>query len=226
MKFEYAKRAAAKAAVALVKEGMTIGLGSGTTAHYFIENLTQKIKNGLQIRALASSLESEALARKGGIPLLDAGKTHLLDLTVDGADEIDHSKRMIKGAGGALVREKIMASMSREMVVIVDESKQVEKLGKALLPVEIVPYGCEATRLHLEKSGYKGLWRQKQHGGLYITDNGNQILDIHFEKLREHPEKDDEKIRAIPGVVDTGFFFHLAGRVMIGYLNGEVRECL
>lgn len=223
MTIEIAKKSAAKQALELIKDGMTVGLGSGTTAHYFIEYLIEKYKKGLKIQALASSLASEKLAKSGGIPLLDVYQTISIDLTVDGADEIDPSKKMIKGGGGALVREKIMAAMSKEMVVIIDETKQVPQLGKVKLPVEIIPYGCESTRHHLEKLGYKGAWRKDNTGSLYVTDNANLILDIHFERPRENPEKDQAQILQVPGVVDTGFFFNLAGRVIVGHLNGSIK---
>lgn len=226
MTIEIAKKAVAKRAAELIKDGMTVGLGSGTTAHYFIEELIQKTKKGLKIRAIASSLSSEQLAKKGGIPLLDIHKTVSIDLTVDGADEIDPSKKMIKGGGGALVREKIMAAMSKEMIVIIDETKQVPKLGAARLPIEIIPFGCEATRAHLENLGYKGAWRQNNSGGIFVTDNTNYILDIHFNHTLDHPEKDHAAMIQVPGVVDTGFFFNLAGRVIVGHLNGDVRDCL
>lgn len=222
MTLERAKKAAAMMAADLIKDGMTIGLGSGTTAHYFIEYIIEKYRKGLKVHALASSIESEKLAKQGGIPMLDASQIFALDMTVDGADEIDPQKKMIKGRGGALVREKIMASMSKEMVVIVDETKQVSHLGKAQLPIEIIPYGREATRAHLKKLGYQGEWRLDRNGSLYITDNHNSILDIQFDRIRKYPEKDHESIIAIPGVVDTGFFFNLAGRVIVGHLNGEV----
>lgn len=201
---------------------MKVGLGTGSTAFYFIERLIQRAKEGLQIRAIASSKRSAEQAERGGIPLLDFNSITSLDLTVDGADEIDPSKRMIKGGGGALVREKIVASMSKEMVVIVDETKCVPALGKRALPVEILPFAHKATELHLNKCGYKGKWRLSPDNSLYVTDNGNYILDIHFDALRDTPEADHETICKIPGVVDTGFFFHLAGRVIIGFSDGQV----
>lgn len=222
MTIEIAKKSAAKRAVELIKDRTTVGLGSGTTAHYFIEYLIEKYKKGLKIQAIASSLSSEKLAKAGGIPLLDVYQTISIDMTFDGADEIDPSKKMIKGGGGALVREKIMAVMSKEMIVIIDETKQVPKLGAVKLPIEIIPYGCEATRHHLEKLGYKGTWRKDAGGSLFVTDNANLILDIHFDKPRENPEKDHAQMIQVPGVVDTGFFFNLAGRVIVGHLNGDV----
>ena len=134
----------------------------------------------------------------------------------------DSQKRMIKGGGGALVREKIVAAMSHEMVVLVDETKLVTALGKCHLPVEIIPFATKATLHHIEKAGYKGHLRQDSALKPYVTDNGNYIVDIHFENLRDNPEHDHEILIHIPGVVDTGFFFHLAGRVVVGFYDGQV----
>jgi ribose 5-phosphate isomerase A len=128
---------------------------------------------------------------------------------------------MIKGGGGALVREKILSAMSREMVVIVDETKLVPHLGKHPLPVEITPFCYKATERHLSTLGYHGTWRRSQQG-LYVTDNGNYILDIHFPHPLHDPQKDHAAIAAIPGVVETGFFFHLAGRVIVGFFDGRI----
>ncbi len=211
-----AKRTAARAAIDLIRDNMLIGLGTGTTTQIFIHLLNERVKKGLKIRALASSKESQQLAKQGGIPLLDPATCTQLDLTVDGADEIDSQKRMIKGGGGALVREKIVAAMSKKMVVIVDSSKLVDRLGKRPLPVEVIPFGAEATKKHLQDIGYKSTWRH------FTTDNGNWILDIHFDTPRAHPEKDHAAIIDIPGVVDTGFFFNLAHQVIIGYPDGRV----
>jgi ribose 5-phosphate isomerase A len=222
MSQQKAKEAAALKALEWVKPDMVIGLGSGSTAHSFLHFLNQRCKEGLSIQAVASSSETLKLAKQSGIPLLDPNTLNRVDLTVDGADEIDRQKRMIKGAGGALVREKILASMSREMIVIVDETKCVPILGKKPLPIEIIPFGAEATRLHLAAMGFKGVWRQIPSKTYYTTDNGNYILDLHFDELPDFLEKDDRVIRTIPGVVDTGFFFDVADRCIIGYSDGKV----
>lgn len=212
-----AKKAAGFYAAGLVQDGMRIGIGTGTTVFYLIEALSQRVKEGLKIEALATSRESESLAREGGIPLLSPLEVDKLDLAIDGADEIDPQKRMIKGGGGALLREKITAYMASEMVVIVDSSKVVDKLGKFPLPVEILPFGYEAT---LAKIRYKGQIRKKE-GQIFVTDNGNYIFDIHLEGS---PEEVQKNLIEIPGVIETGLFFHVAGRVVIGYPDGHVEE--
>ncbi len=222
MSIEAIKKAVGYKAAEFVQSGMNVGLGTGSTAFYFIERLTLRCKEGLKIHAVASSEKSLRQAKEGGIPLLDIDQITSLDLTVDGADEIDPQKRMIKGGGGALIREKILASMSREMIVIVDETKLVPALGKNKLPVEILSFAKNATLHRIAKAGFQGEFRKNTDGSLYITDNQNLIVDIHFKSLREKPEEDHEELRSIPGVVDTGFFFDLAGRVVVGFKDGQV----
>jgi ribose 5-phosphate isomerase A len=219
---EKAKKAAGKEAAKLIQNGMKVGLGTGSTAAYFIEELVQQCKEGLKIEVIATSLKSYVLARDGGIPLLDPNATTYLDITVDGADEIDPQKRMIKGGGGALLREKIVASMSQEMVVIVDEAKVVPLLGKCSLPIEIVPFAFQATIKALNQKGYFGKLRAKGDEA-FITDNENYIYDISFETPQDNPEYHEMVIKGIPGVVTTGFFFHLAGRVIIGCNDGTIK---
>ena len=211
---EEGKKAAALRALDFVEPGMILGLGTGSTVRYFIEALG---KRKHQIKAIATSSSSEVLALENGIPLLDATRVDKLDLTVDGADEIDSQKRMIKGGGGALLREKIAAKMSREMIAIIDGEKLVEKLGKHPLPVEILPWGMRATEREILQLGYKGTFRK----GIF-SDNGNALFDIHFTETLKHPERVETLISALPGVVATGFFFGLASRVIVGYSADEV----
>jgi len=222
MSLEDGKQVAGRKAVEFIEPGMIVGLGTGTTANYFIEALVNQCKKGLRIQAVASSRHSADQAKKGGIQVLDINTVPRVDITVDGADEIDGKKRMIKGGGGAHVREKILASASTEMVVVVDESKLVQNLGKAKLPVEVLYYGSPATRMKIEELGYKGRWRMGPDGTLFLTENGNLIFDIHFPSPPPHPEKDHESILHVPGVIDTGFFFNLAGRVVVGYSDAHV----
>ncbi|MCB1109494.1 MAG: ribose 5-phosphate isomerase A [Chlamydiia bacterium] len=219
---EEMKKAAGIAAAELVKNGMLVGLGTGSTVFHFINRLIERVQEGLSIQVVSSSIRSENQAKEGGIPLADINTITAIDLTVDGADEITPEKWMIKGGGGALLREKILANTSREMVVIVDESKVVEKLGKHPLPVEILPFATHAILDKIRKLGYQGNLRQQNKDGPYVTDNGNHIYDIYFESLRDDPERDHEKLSRIPGVLETGFFFNLAGRVFIGKSDGTV----
>jgi len=220
-----AKMAAGKKAAEWIQNGMIVGLGSGSTAECFIDALIERCTKGLKIEAVASSRASAERARKGGIAVMDINSVPRIDITVDGADEIDSEKRMIKGGGGAHVREKILAAASKEMVVIVDESKVVGTIGKAKLPVEVLFFGSPATRKKIEEMGYKGKWRIQKDGTLFITENGNLLFDIQFDSPPVSPEQDHFNLTQIPGVVDTGFFFKLAGRVIVGYPDGTSSVC-
>jgi ribose 5-phosphate isomerase A len=222
MEQEKIKQAVGYKAAELIQNDMLVGLGTGSTVYYFIEKLIERVKGGLHIKAVSSSIKSTELAAKGGIKLVDINTLSHLDLTVDGADEIDAQKRMIKGGGGALLREKILASMSRELVIVVDESKLSHELGQQKLPVEIVPFAHGITLKKIEKLGYKASFRKAKDGSLYLTDNGNHIIDIAFPGPLAAPEEVDTELQKIPGVVETGFFFHLAGRVIVGFKDGQV----
>ena len=216
MSQDRAKKAAGEKATELIEDEMIVGLGTGSTSYHFINRLIQRCREGLKIQAVASSSSSLEQAKKGGIPILDINSITSIDITVDGADEIDPQKQMIKGGGGALLREKILASMSREMVVIVDESKLVSKLGKQKLPVEIVPFGYKATIAQLEKLGFVGALRPN------LTENGNYLFDLHLNPATVDPQRDHNRIINIPGVIETGFFLNLAGRVIDGFFDGQV----
>lgn len=218
------KNAAASAAAKLIKNGQTIGLGTGTTARFFIERLSERIKaEGLIVKAVATSQKSSEMALKGGIELLDPNLVETLDVCVDGADEIDEKHRMIKGGGGALLREKIVASTAREMIIIVDNTKVVPHLGAFPLAVEILPFGSAATAFKLKANGFHGAFRRTKEGSLFFTDNGNLIFDIRFPSPIENPEEVDRQLKQIPGVLETGFFFHLAKKVIIGFPDGRVK---
>ena len=221
--FKRAKQAAAKAAAEIIQSGMLIGLGTGSTAAFFIEALIERCRNqSLNVRVFPTSERSAKLALAGGIPLCD-DRTVQLDLAVDGADEIDPQKRMIKGGGGALLREKIIAGMSREMIVIADQNKLVEHLGGFPLPLEIIPFARHATFNKIQTLGYNASFRCSESGELFITDNGNTIIDIKFHEKCLSPEKDQAILNEIPGVVETGFFFNLAGRIFVGQFDGTVK---
>lgn len=214
LKSSKGKKAAGAAAAALVTDGMKVGIGTGSTASHFISALITRVKEGLQISAIATSQESSDMAKAGGIPLLNPAQVDHLDIAIDGADEVDPQKRLIKGGGGALLREKIVASMANEMVVIVDHTKLVDKLGTFGLPIEVLPFGIQHT---LEQLGPNA---QLRNG--FVTDNGNFIVDLAFDDLLEDPEEIDSHLKTIPGVIETGFFFDLAGRLLVGQPDGSV----
>ncbi len=224
MDLELLKKQAGEQAAHFIKDGMIVGIGTGSTVYYFINELTKLCKKGLKIQAVSSSDRSYEQAKAGGIPLIDINSIKSIDITVDGADEVDSEKRLIKGGGGALLREKILANSSKEMIVIVDESKVVEKLGTHPLPVEILPFAHVATINKINMLGFRGELRALEKDGLYVTDNGNYIYDIHFENTRDNPEEDHFRIIQIPGVIETGYFFNLAGQILIARSSGQIEH--
>ena len=222
MNYEKGKKHAAKAAASFVKNNMTVGIGTGSTVVYLIEELISKKREGMRFKVIASSEQSSAQAHQGGLEFINEKQCHDIDMTIDGADQIDIQKRMIKGGGGALMREKLLAYSSKEVVIIVDESKYTKTLQNHKLPLEILPFGHVLTIARLKERGYQGALRTRLNGDFFCTDNGNMIFDIQFNGVIENPEEHDKKLQEIPGVLETGFFFNLAKKVIIGYENGKV----
>lgn len=218
------KRLAAEKAVGYVRDGMMVGLGTGSTAYWAIRELGRRVKEGLSIRAIATSKQSEAHARRLGIPIVSFSDFESIDITIDGADEIDDRLQVIKGGGGALLREKIVASASNELIIIVDDEKPVNQLGSFPLPVEVVPFGSELTLRRLQALGCRPVLRQ-QEDAPFMTDNGNYTVDCHFG-LIGNPVELHAEINAIVGVVDNGLFLNMASRVIIGRADGTVTERL
>jgi len=216
-----AKQAAAYQAVEAVKAGMVVGLGTGTTAYFAIEKLGERGRDGLLVKAVCSSATTEDLARKAGIEIIEFSTISNIDLYIDGADEVDEQFNLMKGGGGALVREKIVAFNSKQFIVIVDSSKRVQTLGKFPLPVEVVPFAVNLTIQHLEKLGGRAVLRQKE-GKTFISDNGNFIVDVHLAKI-ENPVAMNAAINVIPGVVESGLFDgKMVHQVIVGYEDGRV----
>ncbi|SFE27158.1 ribose-5-phosphate isomerase [Paenibacillus algorifonticola] len=214
------KQLAAEKAVQLVQDGMLIGLGTGTTAYWAILKLAQRMKlEGLDIKAVASSKQSEDLAAEYGIPLVPLAEITAIDLTIDGADEVDGELHLIKGGGGALLREKILAAHSKTFIVIVDESKKVSQLGHFPLPVEVVPFASNLTLQKLRELGCTAELRASADG-IFVTDNGNYIADCRFGKIAS-PSELHEQLNAIPGVVENGLFISMASQVIVGFNTGE-----
>src|SRR5271170_6049027 len=206
---------AAQRALELVESGMTLGLGSGSTATLWIKLVGERVRDhGLRIRAIASSEDSERLGRSYGIPFVTFEECRSLDLTVDGADEIAPKLALIKGGGGKLLREKIVASASKRFVIVADESKQVEKLGKFPLPVEVIQMAVPLVSDALRELGFTPTVRVHADGTRYITDEGNLILDC-SGLLIEDPAKLAAKIDSIVGVVEHGLFLNMANLALI-----------
>ncbi len=212
------KRQAAERAVALVRPGMRLGLGSGSTARHFVDLIGAAVRNGLTIVGVPTSEATARQARELGIPLTTLDETPELDLTVDGADEIDGALRLIKGGGGALLREKIVAAASRRMVVVADASKRVTRLGRFPLPIELVPFGAAATIRRVEQAaaalGLAGpLTLRRRGGALFVSDGGHYILDCAFGAI-DDPEALAQALAFIPGIVDYGLFIGMASAVV------------
>lgn len=226
---ESPKVAAARAALELVEDGMLLGLGTGSTAAEFVTLLGQRVKAGLRVVGVPTSVATAAQAGSLGIPLSTLDAVGALDLTVDGTDEIDPQMRLIKGGGGALLREKIVAAASERMVVIADASKKVAALGAFPLPIEIVRFGAEATIARVAEclAGAEVERREivprRGSGGLFITDEGNQILDLHLGRIG-NPACLDKALNAVPGVVETGIFSGIASLALIGHPDGTVER--
>lgn len=214
------KQLAAEKAVEYVQDGMKVGLGTGSTAYWAIRKLGERVSEGLKITAVATSQASEDQARELGIPLVAFGEVDSLDLTIDGADELDGALQLIKGGGGALLREKIVAMGSTRMIVVADESKAVTTLGKFPLPVEIVPFAWEWTVADLAKLGCKPELRRSA-GELYKTDNGNYIADCRFEAIDSAADL-ALALQRIPGVVEHGLFIGIADMAVIGKNDGTI----
>ena len=217
------KKVAAERAVEFVQSGMVVGLGTGSTAYFAIEVLGNRIKEGLEIVGVATSSSTEQLAKKFGVPLVPLDEVKLIDVTIDGADEVDPNFNLIKGMGGALLREKVVAYASLEEIIIVDDSKLVDVLGvRSPLPIEVAPFGHKLTKDALEGLGCQA--RLKGGEKPFRTDNGNLIYECKFERI-EDPEFLEVEIHLIPGVVESGLFIDLATKVVIGQEGGtQVRE--
>jgi ribose 5-phosphate isomerase A len=221
------KQQAALRALSLVKDGMRLGLGTGSTAAKFLDLVGQQVKDGLKLVCVPTSEATRIGAERLGLTLSTLESTPFLDLTVDGADELDGDLRLIKGGGGALLREKIVATASEQMVVIADASKRVDTLGRFPLPVEVVRFGLTATRHMLAvlaaEAGCEGdiALRMAKDGRPFVTDEGNLILDCAFGRI-EDPEALDEALKLVPGVIENGLFLGIADTAIIAGPAGIV----
>lgn len=206
-------------AAEFVTDGMIVGLGTGSTAYYFVAELGRRIKEeGLNITAVTTSSVTYEQAEGLGIPLKAIDDVEVVDLTVDGADEVDPALNGIKGGGGALLMEKIVATNSKDCIWIVDESKQVETLGAFKLPVEVVQYGAENLFRHFEKKGYSPAYREKD-GQRFVTDQGNFIIDLDLKVIPDTEALAEELDRTV-GVVDHGLFLGMVSKVIVGTPEG------
>jgi len=225
---DQAKRAAARAAAGFVEPGMRVGLGTGSTAAFLVRRLGERVREeGLAIRAVPTSEATARLAREEGIEVVDLGDVGWLDLTIDGADEVDGELSLIKGGGGALLREKIVACASDRMVVIADGAKAVGTLGAFPLPVEVIPFGWEATKRLIEEllagvdvGGREAVLRMRGDAP-FATDEGNRILDLRLQRIGDARNL-SLLLNQIPGVVENGLFLDICDTLVLGQSDGEV----
>ena len=209
------KQAAARASLQFIKDGQVVGLGTGSTAAYFIQFLGERVKAGLKVRGIPTSIHSQQLAEKYGIPLTTLDEVDEIDVDIDGADEFDPQLNLIKGGGGALLREKIVASASRKFVVVSDASKQVPVLGRFPLPVEVVPFAQSLLTRKITAMGATVSLRKAKDGTPYRTDEGHRILDCAFGQIKD-PAALANTLANMPGVVEHGLFIGMADVVLIG----------
>ena len=219
------KRQAAARALQEVRGGMKLGLGTGSTAKHFVDLLGEKVRAGLDVVGVPTSEATRAQAEQCGVRLTTLDEIDRLDLTVDGADEIDGALNLVKGGGGALLREKIVAAASDRMIVIADETKWVDALGRFPLPVEVIPFGLAATRRAMAgafaESGVSGqmVLRKGEDGHVFVTDGGHWIIDAHLGRIEDAPRLAD-RLSLIPGVVEHGLFIGLAHMAVLAGAQG------
>lgn len=223
-----AKENAAKAALEFIRPNMKLGLGTGSTAALFVDLLGKKVAQGLNVICVPTSRATQIQSEKLNIPLTTLDEVGFLDLTIDGADEFDRNKDLIKGGGGALLREKIVASASKKMIVIADESKHVDHLGAFPLPVEIIPFGAQSTTQRIKNCLNNQLGREIEvklrknvTGEIFTTDEGNYILDCHCEIIKDAKSLHDE-LNILTGVVENGLFIRIADQILIGSNHKDV----
>ncbi|MBS2036153.1 ribose-5-phosphate isomerase RpiA [bacterium] len=221
--FEASKKAAARAAVQLVEDGMVVGLGTGSTSLEMVRLLAQRVAEGLKIQAVATSEAMAEEARKANIVLVPGYPDfQRIDLTLDGADEVDPEGRLIKGGGGALLREKLVATASTRLVIMVDEGKRVQQLGEGwAVPVEVVPFGWSGLQKRIELLGGQVQLRQKE-GSPFRTDQGHFIFDCRFGPMGQ-PDKVHAALKSLTGVVETGLFLGLTSTLVVGNEAGEAQ---
>ncbi len=211
------KKAAGDKAAEFIEDGMVVGLGTGSTAWYFIKKLGELVSQGLFIKAVTTSHATEKQAANLNIPMFTVDEVAGIDLLIDGVDEIDHNFNAIKGGGGALFREKLIAKLAKRIIWILDDSKYVDAIGSFPLPVEILPFGHTHTLKKLNRMGFKPVLRLTDED-IYVTDNGNYIIDLHLNKPFA-PEEVIKKLESVTGILEHGLFLNMCERIVIGRRN-------
>lgn len=217
---ERLKRAAAMRAVEFVRDGMVVGLGTGSTAMHMVRALGDKVRNGMSVQAVATSHDTARLARAEGIPLIETDDAWCLDLAIDGADQVDPQFNLIKGGGGALLKEKIVAASAKQFIVVVDHTKRVPHLGVSFpLPIEVVPFGWGSTARQIEEATAGKTVLRERDGAMFLTEAGHLIVDAHVGKI-EDPRDLEFRLNLIPGVVETGLFVGRTHLLIVGTDQG------
>ena len=215
------KQMVTKRAAEFVTDGMKLGIGTGSTATHLLYALAARMQAGLRFKGVPTSEETEKLALQLEIPIINLDDADHIHLAIDGADEVSRNLDLIKGGGGAFLQEKMVAFMADRFIVIADQSKLVNTIGKFPLPVEVVPYGIERIKDHITRLGCKKVLLRYRNDKIFITDHGHNVLDCHFDIISD-PVQLNTKLKEIPGVVETGLFIQMADMAMIGYADGSI----
>ncbi len=214
------KRAAALKAVEYVRDGMVVGLGTGSTAKHMVMALGEKVRSGMKLRGVPTSKETAALAREQGIALIDADNAWVIDVAIDGADQVDPAFNLIKGGGGALLKEKIVAASAKQFIVLVDQTKRVSVLGGSFpLPIEVIPFGWGSTAREIEALTKSPVALRERNGSPFHTEAGHVILDVHLARI-DNPRELETALNLIPGVVETGLFVGRTDLLIVGAAGG------
>jgi len=214
------KRAAALKALEFVKDGMIVGLGTGSTAKHLVLALGDRVKTGMHLRGVPTSQETALLARQSGIPLIDSENRWVIDVAIDGADQVDPAFNLIKGGGGALLKEKIVAASAKQFIVLVDYTKRVPVLGGSFpLPVEVVPFGWGSTAREIETLTSSRVVLRERNGAPFTTEAGHLILDVHLARI-DNPHELEIALNQIPGIVETGLFVGRTDMLIVGTPHG------
>ncbi|HXT68098.1 MAG TPA: ribose-5-phosphate isomerase RpiA [Nitrospiraceae bacterium] len=214
------KKAAALTAVEFVRNGMTVGLGTGSTAKHMVIALGERVRAGIKLRGVPTSRETAELARQQGIPLIDQDNAWIIDVAIDGADQVDPGFNLIKGGGGALLKEKIVAASAKQFIVLVDYTKRVPVLGGSFpLPIEVIPFGWGSTSREIEALTKSRVVLREQNGTPFKTEAGNMIVDVHIDRI-DQPRELEIALNNIPGVVETGLFVNRTDVLIVGTAQG------
>ena len=214
------KKAAALKAVEFVRDGMVVGLGTGSTAKHMVIALGEKIRSGMRLRGVPTSKETAVLAQQQGIVLIDADHAWVIDVAIDGADQVDPGFNLIKGGGGALLKEKIVAASAKQFIVVVDHTKRVSVLGGSFpLPIEVISFGWGSTAREIEALTQSRVVLRERNGVPFTTEAGNMIVDVHLARI-DQPRNLEIALNKIPGIVETGLFVGRTDLLIVGTANG------